>query len=245
MSKKQTPEEMMGELTHEQLVEQLSNSLQVNENMKANQQGLIDESKQLRNQIDSLSAGKSIYGKLLAVKRDLGYVAKDQKNSGQGWMFRGIDQFLNAIKPLLDTHGVGISTKVVQNAEEYKLNEKTGKYAKNTRLIMEYIFFAEDGSTVSCQMPAEGVDPGDKGTNKALSAALKYCLIQTFAVPTKDTAEADSENPTNDSGKVSGKATATKTVTPTGEKAAAAPAKKSFRRKSVAKTPEASSDIDL
>lgn len=241
---KPTPEEMMGELTHEQIVELYSASLQVNENLKANQQGLVEESKTLRKQIAELGNGKSIFGKLLAVKKDLAYVGKDQKNSGQGWMFRGIDQFLNAVKPLLDTHGVGISTKVLQNAEEYKLNEKTGKYAKNTRLIMEYTFFAEDGSTVSCQMPAEGVDPGDKGTNKALSAALKYCLIQTFAIPTKDMEEGDRENPSNDSGKVSGKATAKKAVTPTGEKAAA-PAKKSFRRKPAAKKQEESSDIDL
>ena len=66
--------------------------------------------------------------------------------------------------------------------------------SKNVRLVMEYTFFAEDGSTVSCQMPSEGVDTSDKATNKALSAALKYCLIQTFCVPTEDMAEADLDN---------------------------------------------------
>ena len=61
---------------------------------------------------------------------------------------------------------------------------------------MEYDFFAEDGSKVTVgPIPAEGLDSGDKATNKALSAALKYALIQTFSVPTEDMAEADLESP--------------------------------------------------
>jgi hypothetical protein len=61
---------------------------------------------------------------------------------------------------------------------------------------MEYDFFAEDGSKVTVgPIPAEGLDSGDKATNKALSAALKYALIQTFSVPTEDMAEADLDSP--------------------------------------------------
>src|SRR5690606_11320769 len=44
-------------------------------------------------------------------------------------------------------------------------------------------------------IPAEGLDSGDKATNKALSAALKYALIQTFSIPTEDMAEGDAESP--------------------------------------------------
>lgn len=175
------------------------------ENMTLNQQGLVQENQQLITTIEKLRSGKEIYGKMLAVKRDLGHVGKDQKNTGQGWKFRGIDQFLNTLKPILDRHGVGMLTKCHQSSETFQTNEKTGKTSKNTRLMMEYIFFAEDGSQVSSFMPAEGVDPGDKGTNKALSAALKYCLIQTFSVPTEDIAEGDLDNSTvdGDSGKTS------------------------------------------
>jgi hypothetical protein len=61
---------------------------------------------------------------------------------------------------------------------------------------MKYHFYAEDGSTVSVgPVPAEGLDSGDKATNKALSAALKYALIQTFSIPTEDMAEADLDSP--------------------------------------------------
>lgn len=237
------------ELSQEELATQFMESLTVVEQMKRNQEGLIGENNQLRGQLQDATSGKAIFGKMLAIKRDLGHIGKDQKNSGQGWMFRGIDDMLNTFKPLLDKHGVGIYTTVRQNSEEYKLNEKTGKYTKNTRLVMEYTFYAEDGSTIPFQMPSEGVDPGDKGTNKALSAALKYVFIQGFTVPTKDMEEADRDNPSNDGGKVSGKSTAKTTVTsaatPVAEKAASSTEKKSFRRKKVSKKTEVSNVVEL
>lgn len=202
-------------------------------NLTQNQQGLINENEQLRKVINDLQnkkSGPAIYAKMLAVKQDIGSVGKDQKNSGQGWKFRGIDQFINALHPILNKHGVGILPEVVQHAEPKFIEGSNGKMSKNTHITVKYTFFAEDGSTVSTTMPAEGVDPGDKGTNKALSAAFKYCLIQTFCVPTEDMAEADFDNPTIDgnSGKSSAsKVTKEKTEAPV-EKA---PEGKTFRRK--------------
>ena len=170
------------------------------ENLTHNQNGLVKENDQLHKKVEALKAGVSvpdIYGKMLAIKAELGYVAKDQKNAGQGWKFRGIDQFLNAVKPLLDKHGVGMLPEVGQHSEpKFITNPKTEKVSKQTQIVMKYTFFAGDGSTLAVSIPAEGVDPGDKGTNKALSAALKYCLIQTFSVPTEDMAEGDKENVT-------------------------------------------------
>ncbi len=209
-------------------------------NMTMNQEGLIKDNNQLRGIIQDLQAGKSvplIYSKMLAVKKDIGSVGKDQKNSGQGWKFRGIDQFVNALHPILNKHGVGILPAVVQHSEpKFITNANTGKTAKQTQITIKYTFFAEDGSTVDVVMPAEGVDPGDKGTNKALSAALKYALIQTFCVPTEDMAEADRENATVDGDYVTGAKKTTKV-------AAKAPAKKSFRRPKAA--PVAASGDEL
>ena len=77
---------------------------------------------------------------------------------------------------------------------------------------MEYDFYAEDGSKVTVgPIPAEGLDSGDKATNKALSAALKYALIQTFSIPTEDMAEADLDSP--EIGASSSKDTASSTET--------------------------------
>ena len=221
------------------MAEQIVDLEQTIANLTQNQQGLTAENAQLRGIINDLQNGKVvplIHAKMLAVKRDIGSVGKDQKNSGQGWKFRGIDQFINALHPILNKHGVGILPSVVQHSEpKFITNEKTGKVAKNTQITVQYKFFAEDGSAVDVTVPAEGVDPGDKGTNKALSAALKYCLIQTFCVPTEDMAEADRENATVDGDFVTGAKKTTKV-------AAKAPAKKSFRRPKAAAPATASGD---
>ena len=133
------------------------------------------------------------------VMRDIGSVGKDQKNQAQGFKFRGIDQFVNSLYPALTKHGVFMAPRCV--SEQHELKEVTrgsGKAGvdKHVTILMEYDFFAEDGSKVTVgPIPAEGLDSGDKATNKALSAALKYALIQTFAIPTEDMAEADLESP--------------------------------------------------
>lgn len=140
-----------------------------------------------------------IYKKMSQVMADIGPVKKDQKNQAQGFKFRGIDQFVNALHPVLVKHGVFMTPRVVQESHEVKevtrSNGKTG-YDKHVHLMVEYDFYAEDGSKVTVgPIAAEGLDSGDKSTNKALSAALKYALIQTFSVPTEDMVDGDAESP--------------------------------------------------
>lgn len=131
--------------------------------------------------------------------KDIGAVTKDQKNLAQGFKFRGIDQFVNALYPALTRHGVFMAPRATQFSQEIRevvrSNGKAG-VDKHVAILMEYDFWAEDGSKVTIgPIPAEGVDSGDKATNKALSAGLKYALIQTFSIPTEDMAEADLDSP--------------------------------------------------
>lgn len=140
-----------------------------------------------------------IYRKMSEVMREIGAVTKDQKNQAQGFKFRGIDQFVNALYPALTRHGVFMAPRALRHDQEIKevvrSNGKAG-VDKHVAIMMEYTFYAEDGSHVTVgPIPAEGLDSGDKATNKALSAALKYALIQTFSIPTEDMAEADLESP--------------------------------------------------
>lgn len=140
-----------------------------------------------------------IYKKMSDVMKDIKAVSKDQKNISQGFKFRGIDQFVNALHPALNKHGVFMTPRAVRFDQEIKdVIRSSGKAGvdKHISLMMEYDFYAEDGSKVTVgPIPAEGLDSGDKATNKALSAALKYALIQTFSIPTEDMAEADLESP--------------------------------------------------
>lgn len=140
-----------------------------------------------------------IFKKMSDVMREIGAIGKDQKNQAQGFKFRGIDQFVNALYPALVRNGVFMAPRALRHEQEIKevvrSNGKPG-VDKHVSIMMEYTFYAEDGSSVVVgPIPAEGLDSGDKATNKALSAALKYALIQTFSIPTEDMAEGDLESP--------------------------------------------------
>jgi ERF superfamily len=140
-----------------------------------------------------------IYKKMSEVMEEIGVIGKDQKNTSQGFKFRGIDQFVNTLYPALLKAKVFMAPRCVQETHEIKeVVRSSGKTGldKFVSIQMEYDFFAEDGSKVTVgPIPAEGLDSGDKATNKALSAALKYALIQTFSVPTADMEEGDATSP--------------------------------------------------
>lgn len=191
-----------------------------------------------------------IFKKMSDVMKDVGAIGKDQKNTQQGFKFRGIDQFVNALYPALTKHGVFMAPRATSFAHELKdVVRGSGKAGvdKHVSIMMEYDFYAEDGSKVTVgPVPAEGLDSGDKATNKALSAALKYALIQTFSIPTEDMAEADFESPEIGATKN----TATTTETTATVKAAPTPAveplKKSSFRKPKADVPvTTSSEVPL
>lgn len=124
---------------------------------------------------------------------------KEPDYSAQGFKFRGIDDMINALYPALTKHGVFMAPRAVSYTQELKeVTRSSGRAGidKHVAIMMEYDFYAEDGSKVTVgPIPAEGLDSGDKSTNKSLSSALKYALIQTFSIPTENMAEADLDSP--------------------------------------------------
>jgi hypothetical protein len=60
-----------------------------------------------------------------------------------------------------------------------------------TILTVKFTFYASDGSFVSSVTEGEAMDSADKSTNKAMSAALKYCLMQMLLIPTEELKDAD------------------------------------------------------
>lgn len=140
-----------------------------------------------------------IYKKMSQVMSEIGVIGKTQTNTAQNFKFRGIDQFVNCLYPALTKHGVFMTPRTTAYESEIReVTRSNGKPGvdKHVKLMVEYDFFAEDGSKVTVgPIAAEGMDSGDKATNKALSAALKYALIQTFSIPTVDMVDGDSESP--------------------------------------------------
>lgn len=136
-----------------------------------------------------------IYQSIVAVMNDLGAISKDKRNQQQGYSFRGIEDMYNALHPLFSKHGIFSVPRVVSRNEEFYEN-KNGTRMVRVVLAVEYDFVAIDGSSIPVgPIFSEAMDSGDKATNKALSIAHKYALIQLFAIPTEDLEDPDLHSP--------------------------------------------------
>jgi hypothetical protein len=136
-----------------------------------------------------------IYAQMAAIMADVEAIEKDRKNTqGQGYQFRGIDDVFNAMHPLFAKHKVFPTPTVLsQTREERKAN--SGGVLIYTILTVNFTFYAEDGSCVEATTVGEAFDSGDKSSNKAMSAAMKYAILETFLVPTIEDKDTESASP--------------------------------------------------
>jgi hypothetical protein len=118
-------------------------------------------------------------------------IAKDKRNTQQGYNFRGIDDVYNALAPVLSEFGLVILPRVLQRIETER-ETKSGGALFNVVVEVEFDFVAaEDGSRHVVKTFGEAMDSADKATNKAMSAAYKYAAMQAFCIPTSGDNDAD------------------------------------------------------
>lgn len=125
-----------------------------------------------------------IYAAMQRVMSRIGHIGKDSKNTQQGFMFRGIDQVYNTLHSIMADEGVFTTSAILDKHREERTT-KSGTVLAFVSLTIEYTFHAQDGSKVSTVVVGEGMDSGDKATNKAMAIAHKYALLQAFMVPTE------------------------------------------------------------
>lgn len=121
-------------------------------------------------------------------------ITKDKRNTQQGFKYRGIDDVLNTFQPLLAKHHVFVVPEVLDQQRQERTTGKGGSLLYSL-LRMRYTFYAEDGSNVSAVVIGEGMDSGDKASNKAMSVAMKYAMFQVFCIPTEEMQDPDADTP--------------------------------------------------
>lgn len=134
----------------------------------------------------------NIYETIAAVMGEIGAIGKTSKNEQQKFMFRGIDAVMNAINPALVKHKLFIVPEILEQIREERQSKNGGMLIYSVCKI-KYTFYAEDGSSVSATVIGEGMDSGDKATNKAMSIAFKYACFQVFCIPTEEMVDPDAE----------------------------------------------------
>ena len=159
-----------------------------------------------------MAEGK-IYEAISGVMADIGAVGKDSKNVQQNFMYRGIDAVMNALQPAMVRHKVFVIPEVLERTVS-ELTTARGAKMNWVTCRIKYSFFTTDGSSVEAVTVGEGMDMGDKATNKAMSIAFKYACFQVFCIPTEEMIDPDAESPEladpADKEKKSGKKTSSK-----------------------------------
>jgi hypothetical protein len=135
-----------------------------------------------------------IYGLMTKILAEVEAIGKGRRNQEQNYAFRGIDDVYNMIHPLFAKHGVFMLPRVLSE-ESAERPTRSGGIMRFSKLTMAYDFYASDGSHVTVETVGEAMDTADKASNKAMSAAHKYGLLQTFCIPTGETPDADANTP--------------------------------------------------
>lgn len=131
-----------------------------------------------------------VYAALAKVMVRIPAIGKDANNVRSGYAARSIDAVMEALHPLLADEGLVVLPEVLSAEYDTYTNQK-GTLLTNARLRVAYHFTAYDGSQATMVVAGEARDAADKATNKAMSAALKYGLLQCFLVPLEGIDDAD------------------------------------------------------
>lgn len=131
-----------------------------------------------------------IYGKMIEAMQKVGAIDKSRRNETQKFMFRGIDDVMNALHNVFAEVGI-FCVPVETRTTQVDRTSKSGGVLICTSMQVKYRFYATDGSYVDAMMDGEAMDSGDKSTSKAASIAFKYLLFETFMIPTEEKKDPD------------------------------------------------------
>ena len=140
-----------------------------------------------------MSESGKIYAAISAVMKDVPAIPKTGRNMGQGYDFRGIDECYRVLHDILAKHGVFVVPQVIASARKERASSKGGLLLYSI-LTIKHTFYAEDGSFIEAITVGEGMDSGDKGSNKAMAVAMKYALTEVLAIPTTENKDPEDDD---------------------------------------------------
>lgn len=137
-------------------------------------------------------AEELIYKTINDVMKKISAVTKSRVNKDQNFAYRGIDDIMNELHPAMAECGLFVVPTVLSEQRAERKSQR-GNALFFVRQNIKFTFYAQDGSHIESIVIGEAMDSGDKASNKALSVALKYALLQVFCIPTEDEKDPDAE----------------------------------------------------
>lgn len=138
---------------------------------------------------------RTVLKALVQVQADIAKagIQKNQENTYDRYKFRGIDDVLNALAPILAKHGVLIIPSMTE-CELRAVATAKGGTMTHAKAWVDYTIYDAEGDSITHRFCGEAIDRGDKAINKAATAAYKYFLFEALCIPVQGTPDADSES---------------------------------------------------
>lgn len=125
---------------------------------------------------------------------DCGEGIKKEKQA-QGYKFRGIDQVLNFLNPILARHQLALVPFAVRDEVVIERQTKSGSAMYFARAKVNFRLHHACGDSLQVEVWSEASDVSDKALNKVMSVAWKYAAIQTFCIPLEDVQDENPDKP--------------------------------------------------
>jgi len=118
-------------------------------------------------------------------------IAKTHLNAGDDYRYRSIDDLLDRLGPLLAEHRLCVLPRALER-EVAERREEGQRLLLQVAVRVKYkLVSVDDGSCHSVEAFGEALDVSDKATAKAMSAAYKSAMVQTFCIPLSGTEDPD------------------------------------------------------
>lgn len=135
----------------------------------------------------------TVHEAIAAVRREVGPVGKNQRNTQQNFNFRGVDDVVNATSAALAKHGVlVVPAGVRRTRSEVQVGQKRTPMG-HVDIDVTYRWYGPGGDSFDTVVPGEAMDSGDKAVSKAMSVAYRIVLLQVLNLPT-ETTDPDAES---------------------------------------------------
>lgn len=125
----------------------------------------------------------TVHEALCRVREDIGFVPKSDRNTDQGFQFRGIDAVINAAGPVMVRHRVMTYPRVLEIVES-QYETRRGTMMNRVRIRVLFTFEGPQGDSREAETWGEAADSGDKAITKAQSVAYRIALLQVLQLPT-------------------------------------------------------------
>lgn len=140
----------------------------------------------------------NIYQRMAAITAELQTVAKNlDVSTGGGKSYKAVSErdVIDAVKPIETKHGVysyPCDREVLESQTLEKVTEYNGKTTRSStffsriRTIYRFVNIDEPSEYIDTVVFSEGIDPGDKGSGKAMTYGDKYALLKAYKISTGD-----------------------------------------------------------